>query len=70
VNRAFIDGVETAAYTIPTDASEADGTPEWNETTIVVVEATAGTARDIGYSYTRSAAAQIIRDDLWCAGAM
>lgn len=64
MNRAFIDGVESAAYTIPTDAPEADGTLEWNETTIVVVEATAGTARGIGYSYTHAAAAHIIRDDL------
>ena len=37
-----IERVEARAYTIPTDAPEADGTFAWKETTIVVVEATGG----------------------------
>ena len=39
---APVERLEVAAYTIPTDAPESDGTLEWDSTTIVVVEAHAG----------------------------
>src|SRR5919202_1760073 len=57
-----IERVEVAAYTIPTDSPESDGTLEWDETTIVVVEATGGGARGLGYSYADAATARLIRD--------
>lgn len=59
-----IDRVEASVYTIPTDAPESDGTFEWTETTVVVVEARSGSECGIGYSYTHSAAVQIIRETL------
>jgi hypothetical protein len=34
-----IERLEAAAYTVPTDAPESDGTFEWDATTIVVVHA-------------------------------
>jgi len=34
--------ITASAYRIPTDAPEADGTLAWNETTLVLVEATGG----------------------------
>jgi RimJ/RimL family protein N-acetyltransferase len=34
--------LDVSAYTIPTDAPEADGTLEWTSTTLVLVEANAG----------------------------
>jgi hypothetical protein len=34
--------VEISTYTIPTDEPESDGTLEWDETTIVVVELAGG----------------------------
>ncbi|HZI57231.1 MAG TPA: mandelate racemase, partial [Verrucomicrobiae bacterium] len=34
--------VEVAAYTVPTDLPESDGTLEWNSTTLVLVEVSAG----------------------------
>lgn len=64
LSRTFIDGIEAVAYTIPTDVPEADGTLEWNETTIVIVQARAGTVGGTGYSYTHSSASQIIREVL------
>jgi len=50
--------------TIPTDEPESDGTAEWDSTTIVIVEARAGDAVGIGYTYCESAAAELIRSKL------
>jgi L-alanine-DL-glutamate epimerase-like enolase superfamily enzyme len=47
------------AYTIPTDAPESDGTLEWHETTIVVVHATAGGTRGLGYSYAAAVSGRL-----------
>jgi hypothetical protein len=46
-----IDRIDVSAYTIPTDYPESDGTFEWNQTTIILVEAHAGGRTGIGYSY-------------------
>jgi L-alanine-DL-glutamate epimerase-like enolase superfamily enzyme len=54
--------VSAAAYTIPTDAPEADGTFEWSETTLVVAEVEGGGATGIGYTYATAAAAFAIVD--------
>ena len=43
--QAPIERLEVSAYTIPTDAPEADGTLAWDSTTIVVVHAHAGGER-------------------------
>ena len=55
-----IERVSASAYTIPTDHPESDGTFEWSATTIVIVEATAGDASGLGYSYTHEAASVLI----------
>jgi L-alanine-DL-glutamate epimerase-like enolase superfamily enzyme len=55
-----IEAVTVAAYTVPTDRPESDGTFEWDETTAVVVEVAAGGARGLGFSYTGEAAARVI----------
>ena len=55
-----IEGVEAAAYTIPTDAPESDGTLEWDSTTIVVVEVEAGGERGLGWTYAPAAAAAFV----------
>jgi len=59
-----IGRVSAAAYTIPTDAPESDGTLEWSSTTIVVVHASAAGRVGVGYSYTHAAAAHLIIDTL------
>lgn len=40
--------------TVPTDAPEADGTFEWNSTTLVLVELSAGDKVGLGYTYGTS----------------
>ena len=59
-----IEQLTVNAYSIPTDAPEADGTFEWTQTTIVVVEVNAGGKRGLGYTYTDVAAATLIRHTL------
>jgi L-alanine-DL-glutamate epimerase-like enolase superfamily enzyme len=53
-----------AAYTIPTDAPEADGTFAWNATTLVVVEAEAAGQTGLGYTYSDACAAHLVLDQL------
>jgi hypothetical protein len=58
-----IDGPGIATYTIPTDGpdgKEADGTLEWNATTMVVVEVRAGGKAGIGYTYADAVAARLV----------
>ena len=59
-----IERIEVTAYTVPTDAPESDGTLEWDSTTLVLVEASAGSTTGIGYTYAHPAAALLIRDEL------
>ncbi len=63
-----ITSLEVAAYTIPTDAPEADGTLSWDATTIVVVNAEGGDRRGLGYTYADPATATMVRAKL--AGAV
>lgn len=55
-----IDRVEAAAYTVPTDAPEADGTIRWDATTIVMATLRCGDYEGLGYTYTHHAAAALI----------
>lgn len=59
-----VETVEVAAYTVPTEQPESDGTLEWAATTLVVVHVAAGGETGIGYAYTHAAAARVIHDDL------
>src|SRR5947208_809369 len=51
---------DVSAYTIPTDFPEADGTFEWDSTTIVIVEVHAGGRTGLGFTYGDLAAARLI----------
>ena len=53
--------LKIAAYTVPTDFPEADGTLHWDKTAILVVHLEAGGRRGLGYSYTSRAAGEIIK---------
>jgi len=55
-----IDRLEVAAYTIPTDQPESDGTFAWNSTTMIVVTLGASQTSGLGYSYTDAAAGMIV----------
>ncbi|MBU9764018.1 mandelate racemase [Mycobacterium sp. TNTM28] len=51
-----------AAYTIPTDSPEADGTLSWDTTTLVVVTVHCGDAAGTGWTYGSAAAVPLIRE--------
>ena len=59
-----IESLRVSAYTIPTETPEEDGTYEWDSTTIVVAEVTAGGKDGLGYTYADSATAKLIEDKL------
>jgi L-alanine-DL-glutamate epimerase-like enolase superfamily enzyme len=59
-----IDRLDVAAYTVPTEVPESDGTLEWNATTIVLVHAWAGEYWGLGYTYADTATAELIRHKL------
>jgi L-alanine-DL-glutamate epimerase-like enolase superfamily enzyme len=61
---ARVERVEVSAYTIPTDEPESDGTFEWDETTIAVVELGAGSETGLGYTYGPKAVATLIEENL------
>ncbi|HET7619667.1 MAG TPA: enolase C-terminal domain-like protein [Vicinamibacterales bacterium] len=61
---APIGSVEASAFVFPTDAPESDGTAEWQSTTIVIAEVSAGGHAGIGYTYADAAAAHFIRSVL------
>lgn len=56
-----IEDVSIGAYLIPTDGPESDGTLEWHNTTLVVVEASAGGQRGLGYTYADLSTARLIQ---------
>jgi L-alanine-DL-glutamate epimerase-like enolase superfamily enzyme len=61
---APVQELEVAAYTIPTDAPEADGTLSWDSTTIVVVHAHAAGEWGLGYTYADVSTAKLIESKL------
>jgi len=61
---APIEDVEVSAFTIPTDAPEADGTLAWDSTTIVVVHVHGGGESGLGYTYADLATAKLIESKL------
>ncbi|HVS38343.1 MAG TPA: enolase C-terminal domain-like protein [Gemmataceae bacterium] len=61
---AALTRLEVAAYTIPTDSPESDGTISWDSTTLVAVHAHAGGAVGFGYTYAAAAAAPVVEEQL------
>ena len=59
-----IDGLKVSTFTFPTEAPEADGTYEWESTTIVIVEVSGGGEAGLGYTYADSATAELIEKKL------
>jgi L-alanine-DL-glutamate epimerase-like enolase superfamily enzyme len=60
-----VERLEISVYRIPTDRPEADGTFQWDATTLVLVEAVADSGlRGLGFSYTAAAAGKLIEDML------
>jgi L-alanine-DL-glutamate epimerase-like enolase superfamily enzyme len=59
-----VDRVDAAAFTIPLDEPESDGTLRWDATTLVVVAVHAGGLVGTGYTYNAPATASVVRDTL------
>ena len=59
-----VERLEAAAYTIPTDAPESDGTLSWDSTTLVVVKALAGGTTGVGYTYAGPSAVPVVTGKL------
>lgn len=55
---------DVSAYCVPTDFPEADGTLDWDATTMVLVELTAGGHNGIGYTYAGRSAAVLVAEKL------
>lgn len=58
---ATIDNVSAAAYRIPTDRPEADGTLAWDSTTLVVTRVSAGNMRGLGLTYSDAACVAVVQ---------
>jgi L-alanine-DL-glutamate epimerase-like enolase superfamily enzyme len=59
-----VDAVEARAYTVPTDASEADGTAAWDTTTMVLVRVRCGDTVGTGWTYGPAACVPIVEQVL------
>jgi L-alanine-DL-glutamate epimerase-like enolase superfamily enzyme len=55
-----VTAVRASAYTVPTDAPEADGTYSWDSTTLVLVEAEGGGKTGLGWTYAPAPAAALV----------
>ena len=62
MNELKIADTTATAYTIPTDAPEADGTFAWDSTTMVLVEMRCGDTTGLGYTYSHKSAAPLARE--------
>ncbi len=59
-----IDGIRTAAYRVPLDEPESDGTLTWDHTTVVVVHVDACGETGMGFTYGPAACKGIVDDVL------
>ncbi len=64
MDKILINNINVNAYKIPTDFPESDGTLNWDSTTVIIVEVTAGDKTGIGYTYSHQAAAILIKEKL------
>lgn len=64
IDKIPVKSLEVLVYKFPTKTPEADGTIEWNSTTMVLTRVTAGGHTGIGYTYASEAAATVINQVL------
>jgi L-alanine-DL-glutamate epimerase-like enolase superfamily enzyme len=57
---ALVSAVRAAAYEVPTDQPESDGTLEWSSTVLVVVEADAAGNTGLGYTYAHKSVVPLV----------
>jgi L-alanine-DL-glutamate epimerase-like enolase superfamily enzyme len=61
---APVESVHVAAYKVPGEARESDGTLQWDSMTMILVEVTAGGTTGLGYTYSERSAAVLVADKL------
>ena len=59
-----VEKLDVTAYTVPTESFESDGTYEWKETTLVIVQVQSEAKKAIGYTYANTSTAKLIEDHL------
>lgn len=59
-----VTDIRARAFTVPTDAVEADGTLVWDSTTLVTAGASCAGMTGLGYSYTDATAVRLVNDVL------
>jgi L-alanine-DL-glutamate epimerase-like enolase superfamily enzyme len=59
-----VEGLDVAAYTIPLEEPESDGTLEWDSVTCVVVHAHGGGQAGVGYTYGADSIAHFVHSKL------
>jgi L-alanine-DL-glutamate epimerase-like enolase superfamily enzyme len=59
-----VSALRAAAYRVPTEGPEADGTAQWSATTLVTVHAQGGGQTGFGYSYGSDAMVPLIAEKL------
>jgi L-alanine-DL-glutamate epimerase-like enolase superfamily enzyme len=57
---AVVESIDARAYTIPTDAPEADGTAAWQATTLIVVRVHAAGVTGTGWTYGAAGCAALV----------
>ncbi|MER7810340.1 enolase C-terminal domain-like protein [Streptomyces sp900116325] len=55
-----VERVDTAVFTVPTDAPEADATLAWDSTTLVLAAVHCGHVTGLGYTYAPAATARVV----------
>lgn len=60
-----IEHCEVAAFKVPTDSAESDGTAEWDSTTLVLVQLRSGKISGLGYTYSHECCVPLIREKLF-----
>ena len=59
-----IGSLEVSAYRVPLEQPETDGTLEWDATSVVAVEVTAGDVHGLGWTYGSVACGSLIHEML------
>lgn len=60
LSKANISATKVQAFTVPTDAPEADGTYAWDSTTMVLVTIASGGCEGLGYTYADAATGKLV----------
>jgi len=61
ISEPTIQAADLSVFTIPTDAAEADGTLNWNSTTLILAEISSQGTTGLGYTYGSEAIAIVAR---------